>query len=123
MPATVHTYDCPVRFGARGYLTTAEGIAAALACVDVILLTRRGELEMEPEFGSRLAALAYEPNDAALAQEMRAEVGSAIARWEPRLAVERVTVAQDQHWTRVEVTLRVRGSDRRFTRPLSFSRR
>jgi len=120
---TVHTYASPVHFGPRGYLQSAHGIDAAIACVDVILLTRRGELEFEPEFGSRLAALAYEPNDAALAQEMRAEVAGAIARWEPRLGVEKVAVTQDQHWTRVEVTLRVRGSDRRDTRTLSFSRR
>lgn len=117
-----HTYAVPVRFDARGYLARAEGNASALACVDVILSTDKGEVEMEPEFGSRLPRLVWEPNDLALAAEMRGEVGGAITRWEPRLTVERVEVRQEQHGTEVTGSMRVRGTGARAPVTVPFSR-
>jgi hypothetical protein len=126
LPPRPHTYAVPVRFGPRGYLGESRGTDAALTCVDVVLSTRVGEVEMEPEFGSRLSELAFEPNDAALAQEMRAETAGAIARWEPRFSVDAVAVTQDQHQTDVALTLRPRAgasTGQRQSRAVSFSRR
>lgn len=117
-----HTLAVPVRFGGRGYLARAEGFEAALAAADVILSTEPGEVEMQPEFGSPLARLAWEPNDAALAQEMRAATDGSLSRWEPRLLVDRTTIEQDARSTTATVSLRMRGGDLRRALPITFVR-
>lgn len=56
-----------------------------------ILGTRPGERFMNPEFGSRLRALVFEPNDSVLKGLIRHYVIDAIERWETRVYVTDVT--------------------------------
>lgn len=56
-----------------------------------ILGTRPGERFMNPEFGSRLKDLVFEPNDSVLNGLIRHYVIDAIERWEKRIYVTDVT--------------------------------
>lgn len=56
-----------------------------------ILGTRPGERFMNPEFGSRLKDLVFEPNDQVLKGLIRHYVIDAIERWEKRVYVTDVT--------------------------------
>ncbi len=56
-----------------------------------ILGTRPGERFMNPEFGSRLKDLVFEPNDSVLKGLIRHYVIDAIERWEKRVYVTDVT--------------------------------
>lgn len=108
---TSHTYALPLRFGPRGYLGAATGTRSVLACVETILDTLPGEIEMEPAFGSRVPLLLYEPNDAALAQEMLHETRDAVARNERRVVVERARFPRDRgaRTLDADLSLRLRG--------------
>ncbi len=56
-----------------------------------ILGTRPGERFMNPEFGSHLRDLAFEPNDAVLKGLLRHYIIDAIERWEKRIVLTDVS--------------------------------
>ena len=64
----------------------------------------------QPEFGSRVRQLLHDPNDAALALEMKASTSDALGRWEKRLRVERAEITQAGRSTTAAITLRPRGT-------------
>jgi len=72
-----------------------------------ILGTPRGARFLLPEFGSRLHELLFEGNDAILRGLVRHEVSDVLTRWEPRLIVEDVQVASDEHAVVVTIQYRL----------------
>jgi len=85
-------------------VSVRQGIRAVLA-------TRPGERIMRPDFGAGLAALLHEPNSPATRRRIRDEVTVALARWEPRIAVDRVEVTEvagASNEVRVEIVYRLR---------------
>ena len=60
----------------------------------LILETTKGERVMRPDFGCGLRRLVFQPMSAALKTLVRKEVEDALVAWEPRIDVERVTVAE-----------------------------
>lgn len=77
-----------------------------------ILGTRPGERFMNPEFGSRLKDLVFEPNDSVLKGLIRHYVIDAIQRWEKRVYVTDVTFDDspetvDANTTLVRISYRV----------------
>lgn len=57
-----------------------------------IILTGRGERIMRPDFGSNAFAFVFENNNLILQETVRAEVMSAISKFEPRAIVRSVGV-------------------------------
>jgi phage baseplate assembly protein W len=87
--------------------------------IHLILATRIGERLMNPEFGSRLPELVFEPNDAVLQRLLVFYTAEALKRWEKRIEVLRVVVLNDidddrnQIGVQIEYTIRnthMRGS-------------
>lgn len=62
--------------------------------IRVILLTRPGEQLMRPTFGAGLARFVHQPNTVETRRALREVVATALATWEPRIAVEDVTVSE-----------------------------
>ncbi len=58
-----------------------------------ILTTPKGTRVMRPEYGSDLPRLVDRPMDASARLLVTAATAEAIARWEPRVALERVEVS------------------------------
>lgn len=57
-----------------------------------ILTTPLGTRVMLPEYGSKLFDLADNPTDPSLAMRIIMESAGAIARWEPRVRIDRINV-------------------------------
>ncbi|NNF59401.1 MAG: GPW/gp25 family protein [Rhodothermaceae bacterium] len=55
--------------------------------VRVLLGTRLGERPMLPDYGTPLAGLVHDPNDAVLVDLAQRQAVQAVLRWEPRLLV------------------------------------
>lgn len=112
----------PVGFDARGAVAESSGAERIRQAVMVILCTRPGERVMRPDFGCELHSLAFAPNTPTTANLARHYVSSALARWEPRIEVTEVVVANDTRAAalRIDLTYRIRGSEGPQALTLSF---
>ena len=60
--------------------------------IRVVLSTRPGEQLMRPDFGGGLELVLHEPDTLATRRRIRELVQGSIARWEPRVVLDRVEV-------------------------------
>jgi phage baseplate assembly protein W len=60
--------------------------------IRVILSVRPGELMFHPEFGAGLDELIHQPNTLKLRRDIVERITENLARWEPRIVVDRVDV-------------------------------
>lgn len=85
----------PPRVGADGRFVWSEGEDNIRESIAVILKTEPGERVAQPEFGAGLARWLFEPNVAATHARLAEAIRNALARWEPRIAMEAVDVSAD----------------------------
>lgn len=71
-----------------------------------LVLTSPGEKFFEPELGSRVNSLLFEPLDNIIASEVRDEIENVINRFEPRVNLQNVTVVPDFDNGELNVTIR-----------------
>jgi phage baseplate assembly protein W len=121
----------PLRLGAptidehRG-LGESAGEAKVAESIQIILGTQYGERLMRPRFGCNLKSLVFAPNDSATANLARYYVTEGLARWEPRIEVLEVSVANDVARARllieINYRLRVTGAVQSLTYPFPLER-
>lgn len=101
----------PARMGALG-LVQSVGAQKVAESIRMILGTRYGERVMRPQFGCNLGSLAFAPNNAATADLARFYVEEGLGRWEPRIELVDVVVANDNAGARlvIEITYRLRST-------------
>jgi phage baseplate assembly protein W len=87
----------PPRVGADGHVVWSQGEANVRESIRIILMTEPRERIRLPEFGGGLRQYLFEPNEPVTRQRLREAIEEAIARWEPRVRVESVTVDEDPH--------------------------
>ena len=80
--------------------------------IGIVLGTRLGERVMRPEFGSALADLVFDPNDANLAGRIEFFVRKALERWEPRIALKEVRARPEGARMEIDVRYIVRQTNR-----------
>ena len=80
--------------------------------IGIVLGTRLGERVMRPEFGSALADLVFDPNDANLAGRIEFFVRKALERWEPRIALKEVRARPEGERMEIDVRYIVRQTNR-----------
>jgi phage baseplate assembly protein W len=85
----------PLRVGAGGGFRESAGGPLIDESLRAILGTQFGERVMRPDFGCNLRSLVFEPNDAATANLARHLVETGLTRWEPRIELLGVDVAND----------------------------
>jgi uncharacterized protein len=85
----------PPRLGPDGRLRLSDGAENVREAIRVILLTEPRERLMRPEFGVGLRAFLYEPNEPATHALLAERARQALARWEPRIRVDRVDARAD----------------------------
>ena len=85
----------PPRIGADGRVVWSEGETNIRESIKIILLTELGERLRLADFGGGLNRFLFEPNTATTHQLIRDRITKALARWEPRIAVESVAVEPD----------------------------
>lgn len=85
----------PVRVDATGRVATARHEQDIEQAMVMILLSPKGQRVLRPEFGCRIHELIFAPNDTTTAGLAAYYVEEALARWEPRIAVQHVDVSPD----------------------------
>lgn len=85
----------PPRVGPDGRLAWSTGEDNVRELIRVILMTEAGERLMRENFGCGLRQYLFEPNVATTRQRIQNGIEQAIARWEPRVTVDDVTVDPD----------------------------
>lgn len=83
--------------------------------IKMILSVRPGELMFHPEFGAGLDALIHQPNTLQLRRDIVDRITENLARWEPRIVVDRVDVEEVEHsptHLRVDIVYHLRRTGR-----------
>jgi phage baseplate assembly protein W len=93
----------PPRIGPEGRIAWSVGAQNIREAIRVILLTETEERLMRPEFGGGLQSFLFEPNTTATHRLIQERITQALGRWEPRIAIESVTV--DAHPQDAEAAL------------------
>jgi phage baseplate assembly protein W len=100
-----------------GGIAMASGTEELENAMRMILLTAPGERLMRPEFGCRIWDFVFHALTANTIGEMKHAVEEALQRWEPRVAIEEVSVApsrEDDAFAIVDIHYRVlESNDRR----------
>lgn len=82
---------------------------------------RRGEKLMRPEFGTQIRDLLFEPYSLDTSDTIREEIKS-ICAYDPRVAVESVTVDEYEHGITVRISLLYRTTNQAAALSLQFDR-
>jgi uncharacterized protein len=85
----------PPRVGADGRMVWSVGEQNIRESIRVILMTQINERIRLPEFGGNLATFLFEPNTVTTRSLLRDQITRALARWEPRITVDSVSVEPD----------------------------
>ena len=80
----------PVRLDAGRAIRLAGGAEELDAAINMILSTAPGERVMRPDFGCAMWEQVFAPLNPNTLGLIEQQVREALARWEPRIAVERV---------------------------------
>ncbi|MFO7803356.1 MAG: GPW/gp25 family protein, partial [Desulfovermiculus sp.] len=75
--------------GRLHYPSLAESVRQSIR---IILLTRPGERLMRPGFGGGLERYLHQPNTLTTRRQIRDLINDSLARWEPRILLDRVDV-------------------------------
>ena len=101
-------FAVPDANGRLGYPTADASVRQSIR---IILSTRPGEQLMRPEFGAGLEEFLHEPNTLTTRRRIRDLITDALGRWEPRIILDRVDVAEvpdESSQIRVEILYRLR---------------
>lgn len=85
----------PFRVGPDGRIAWSVAEQNIREAITVILMTELRERVMLPEFGGGLRSLLFEPNTVATRTRIQSLIATGLAQWEPRIAVQSVSVEQD----------------------------
>lgn len=83
----------PIRKTPFGFLYSQSGVDQIKSDLLALLLTNPGERVMNPNFGTALRSLIFEPNDPTLQLKARTMIINSIKKWEPRIAIKQITVS------------------------------
>jgi len=86
----------PPRVGSDGRVAWSEGELNVRESIRVILLTEQRERLRLANFGGSLNLYLFEPNTVTTRQLIKDRIAKELARWEPRIAVESVTVEPEE---------------------------
>jgi phage baseplate assembly protein W len=85
----------PPRVGPDGRVSWSEGEVNVRESIRIILMTEQPERLRSPDFGGSLGRFLFEPNTVTTRRLIEDRITWELARWEPRVRVESVTVEAD----------------------------
>jgi len=107
--------------GATNTVASSNGLDKINQSMHIILTTRPGDRIMNPEFGSRLPDLVFEPNDQVLKTLLNIYTADALRRWEKRIIITAVTFpSTDSDVENGIVRIRINYTVRQTNTPGSF---
>lgn len=109
-----HAYglDYPVRLGENLFKSTFNLVDAASANIRNLLQTRKGERIMQPEFGTGLHELLFEPMTTEFESSVQKEITNSVSYWLPYVTIEEIEIdmtdeMKDRHRATLNLTFRV----------------
>jgi uncharacterized protein len=82
----------PIRVNAKGGLNWSSDADRIRQAIWIIISTSLGERVMRPTFGAGAADFVFQPNSAAKRSGLASAIRNALAKWEPRITVDAVSV-------------------------------
>lgn len=82
----------PTKRGNAMFEQTFTSLDAAKANLRNLLLTKRGERVMQPQFGTGLHSLLFEPMDNSFEQKLQEMITNSVSFWLPYITVENIEV-------------------------------
>jgi phage baseplate assembly protein W len=79
----------------NGRVLFSEGEQNIREAIRIVLLTDQRERIRLRQFGGTLRQFLFEPNTVATRQRIQNQIELALSRWEPRIAIQSVTVEPD----------------------------
>jgi phage baseplate assembly protein W len=102
----------PLQHDPRGGVALAHDEADVDQAVTIILSTAPGERPMRPEFGCAVHDCVFDRIDSETIGRVDHAVRAALDRWEPRIAVESVTLEQvDDSIVHIHVAYRLKATN------------
>ena len=86
-------------------LVTVKGKAAVSQSIKSLLLTRRGERPFQPDLGSGLQDLLFEPMDYGTSALIKKEITETLVRYEPRISITTLNCFPDYDNNGYEIEL------------------
>jgi phage baseplate assembly protein W len=68
-----------------------------------IVLTQKGERIMRPDFGTRALSFIFENNDDTLAEAIRTDLATAVAKYEPRVLLKKIEITREDSQVVVDI--------------------
>ena len=97
--------------GIGGYVAQNENIRSLRDCVMQLIMTGRGARVMRPDYGTDLRASVFEPLTEDLVGSLRKQILQVIAKYEPRVIVQRVEITPDFERHTIKVQLYITSKD------------
>ena len=79
-----------------GRVAWSEGEQNVREAIRIILMTDQQERIRLPQFGGTLHRFLFEPNTVVTRQRIQDQISVSLARWEPRIRVESISVEADE---------------------------
>tara|TARA_R110000824_G_scaffold93685_2_gene226458 strand:- start:5448 stop:5789 length:342 start_codon:yes stop_codon:yes gene_type:complete len=91
--------------GIGGYLAQNENLRSLRDCVVQLIMTGRGARVMRPDYGTDLRSSVFDPLTEDSIDSLRTQILSTIAKYEPRVIVQRISLTPDfeRHTLKVEL--------------------
>lgn len=104
--------DYPVTVGSNMFKSTFTLADAARANIRNLLQTRKGERVMQPEFGTGLDELLFEPMTGEFETKVQKEITNSVNYWLPYVTIEEIEIEmtdemKDRNTANLNLTFRV----------------
>jgi len=110
----------PVSKSGGGYFASAYLEELIWSSIWLILFTPLGSLPGKRDFGTNIVDFIFEQVNLPMLAELQNQIGEAISKYEPRVIVDDILVAQREHEVRIRISLRIVRSLKRTERILLY---
>jgi phage baseplate assembly protein W len=105
----------PIQIGNTAFNQSFKTAEQASSNIKNLLLTKKGERIMQPNFGSGLQELLFDFNDDTLAEKIEDTVTLALENWLPYISVDQIDIEasdfdKDRNLVNVSIKFRVLGN-------------
>jgi phage baseplate assembly protein W len=103
----------PIKRGNTGYFEQAfTSFEQTKANLKNLLMTKKGERVMQPEFGTGLDSLLFEPMDSTFETELQDTITETVSYWLPYVNIEEIDIEmtdamKDQHMANISIQFTV----------------
>ncbi len=105
----------PIQIGNTAFNQSFKTAEQASSNIKNLLLTKRGERIMQPEFGSGLNELLFDFNDDELAGKIEETINNSLSAWLPYIKVQQINVEatnydKDTNTVKISISFSVLGN-------------